>query len=200
MNCSYLFSSRKIIQIRTVEDSTRAGQKLHCKIIVSSRREVNASCSCVLFYLLQLCEMALSRYFSVYTNLVISVEIQIFFSVYTNLVISVEIQIFSLFPLSTAEPPTHKNQKTTPQTKQKLFPLHYRHSQMVSSHFVMCSYVVSRPGICAQVNTQQSTAVMGGRGGKPLPFLPGGVAAHVYASLPSTQHHICLILSVHRQH
>lgn len=97
--------------------------------------------------------------------------------------------------------PLHtKNQKTTPQTKQKLFPLYYRHSQMVSSHFVMCSYVVSRPGICAQVNTQQSTAVMGGRGGKPLPFLPGGVAAHVYASLPSTQHHICLILSVHRQH
>lgn len=123
MNCSYLFSSRKIIQIRTVEDSTRAGQKLHCKIIVSSRREVNASCSCVLFYLLQLCEMALSRNFSVYTNLVISVEIQIFFSVYTNLVISVEIQIFSLFPLSTAEPPTHKKPKNNPTNKTKTLPI-----------------------------------------------------------------------------
>lgn len=63
---------------------------------MSSRREVNASCSWVLFHLLQLCEMVLSRYCSVYTNLVISVEIQ----------------MFSLFPLCTVEP-------HTPQKKEK---------------------------------------------------------------------------------
>lgn len=71
---------------------------------MSSRREVNASYSWVLFHLLQLCEMVLSRYCSVYTNLVISVEIQ----------------MFSFFSLCTVEPHTPQNKKKRKEKFQKL--------------------------------------------------------------------------------